>query len=211
MKFGWHIFYVIVIGGILLYFTKIADTYNPKNNVVIKKHEIDTVINNHQPVLVKVDSTAASNQIQPKVVFKNKYIEKWYTKIFHDTLKLTTPVKIDTSEVVKLYYSKYYFSDTLTNGDTTNRVKVILNDVVTQNKIVNRSALFNYQFTTKDVTKVYTQNPRTELYIGPNIGEGVGISAALKTKSNHLYDAGYMFNLHGSLFYISAKWKISLR
>jgi hypothetical protein len=185
----------------------ISNSYKIHSSVVIKKQNIKEVIHDHSPTLISVDSSKNSTKIITNT--KVKFITKWITNTLHDTISV--PVKLDTPEIVKLYFYKYKYSDTLFNKDTLDRIKVIVNDVVSQNKIIDRSVLFDYQIIHKEVNTVLEKKPRNQLFLGFNVGEGLGLSSALKTKSDKLYDVGYMFNLRGGVFWLSMKLPVRFR
>src|SRR6056300_104129 len=67
-------------------------------------------------------------------VEKVSYIPKWRTKVVteYDTI----PRDIDTVAILKDYYARYFYTDTLTL-DTLGYV--VLNDTITKNSILNRS------------------------------------------------------------------------
>jgi len=90
------------------------------------------------------------------------YVPKWRTKIVteHDTI----PRMIDTGAILKDYYSKYYYSDTIEIDTIGN---IVINDTITQNKIFARTPKVSIAIPT--ITKEITINNyinNRELYYG---------------------------------------------
>lgn len=158
------------------------------------KHTIDTV------TIVKTDIKYRPG----KVIFKDPPI---YT---------TPPTKIDTSAVIKEYYSKIVYRDSLKLNEDGGIIT--LTDTISQNKIVGRlwKASIN-QKTIHDVT-IVKELPKTQVYIGgtagfdkTNIVNFVGPSLLLKTKQDHIYSLGIGYgtdkniSIQGGIY-----WKIKL-
>jgi hypothetical protein len=90
------------------------------------------------------------------------YVPKWQTKIVRVTD--TIPQDIDTMEILKDYYAKYFYSDTL---DIDTIGNIVINDTITQNKIFARKPKVNIQIpvVTKEITITKIINER-EFYYG---------------------------------------------
>lgn len=88
------------------------------------------------------------------------YIPKWKTKI--ETIHDTFQADIDTLAILKDYYTKYYYSDTL-KIDTVGYA--IINDTITQNFIAARKIKTNILIPTTTITKEIYLN-ENELYWG---------------------------------------------
>ena len=88
------------------------------------------------------------------------YIPKWKTKI--ETIHDTFQADIDTLAILKDYYTKYYYSDTL-KIDTVGYA--IINDTITQNFIAARKIKTNILIPTTTITKEIYLN-KNELYWG---------------------------------------------
>lgn len=88
------------------------------------------------------------------------YIPKWKTKI--ETIHDTFQADIDTLAILKDYYTKYYYSDTL-KIDTIGYA--IINDTITQNFIAARKIKTNILIPTTTITKEIYLN-KNELYWG---------------------------------------------
>ena len=61
------------------------------------------------------------------------YVPKWRTRIVteHDTI----PTDIDTLSILKDYYSKYFYTDTL---DLDSLGNIVINDTISKNQIIFR-------------------------------------------------------------------------
>lgn len=120
-----------------------------------------------------------------------------------DTIR--TPV--DTAMILKDFFAEALYNDTL-------RVKyglVIIRDTISQNRIAGRSIMTHFSFPEVTTTKTVTEGPKRMLFVGPDIGFGIGASAAYKTKTDHLFGLGYMLTAHGGMLDLSYKWKISIK
>jgi len=114
----------------------------------------------------------------PKVVTRTEWK--------HDTV-----TKIDTVKVLNDYYAKYFYSDSI-NGDS---LKLVINDTVSENKIVARSINYSLIYPTVTINKTEIKN-KTELYYGLGIGGNkntityFGPELLLKTKNKGAYGLG---------------------
>jgi len=158
------------------------------------KHTIDTV------TIVKTDIKYRPG----KVIYKDPPIH------------IAPPTKIDTSAVIKEYYSKIVYRDTLNLNEDGGTITVT--DTVSQNKIIGR--LWKASIKQKvihDVT-IVKDPPKTQIYIGGvagfdkvNIVNFVGPSILLKTKQDHIYSLGVGYSnskivsIQGGIY-----WKIKL-
>jgi len=90
------------------------------------------------------------------------YVPKWKTKIVRVTD--TIPKDIDTMEILKDYYAKYFYTDTL---DIDSIGNIVINDTITQNKIFARKPKVNIQIPTitKEIVITKVINER-EFYYG---------------------------------------------
>lgn len=126
------------------------------------------------------------------------------------------PREVDTVAILKDFYCKEVYKDTLKLNDGLGYVSVI--DTVSQNKIIGR--VWNSQVNkiiVKD-TKIVKKAPVNQLYIGAvggfdrvNIVNYVGPTLVFKTKKDKLYSLGIGYgtnkqiSLQGGIF-----WKIKL-
>ena len=157
-------------------------------------HTIDTV------TIVKTDI-----QYRPgKVIYKDKPIY------------LIPPTKVDTSAVIKDYYCKIVYKDTLNLKEDGGTITLI--DTISQNKIIGRLWKTSIkQKTIHDVT-IVKELPKTQMYIGGVAGfdqvntvNFIGPSLLLKTKQDRIYSLGVgigtdkVLSIQGGIY-----WKIKL-
>jgi hypothetical protein len=127
-------------------------------------------------------------------VEKISYVPKWRTKVVteYDTI----PRDIDTVEILKDYYARYYYTDTLTL-DTLGYL--VLNDTITKNSILSRSFTSQIQIPTTTITKEIYLNKR-EFYWGlgvhgrPDQLNYVGGEFMYRTKNKQVYGLGVGLN-----------------
>ena len=127
-------------------------------------------------------------------VTQTEYVPKWKTKIVteHDTI----PQDIDTMDILRDYYARYFYTDTL-NLDTLGYL--VLNDTITKNSILNRSFTSKIQIPTTTITKEIYLN-RREFYWGLGV-QGrtdqlnyVGGEFMYRTKNKQVYGLGLGIN-----------------
>jgi hypothetical protein len=102
-------------------------------------------------------------------VEKIKYITKRGSDIYHDTT-IYVPIygPIDTMEIIRQYYAKNIYKDTLNLGDSLGFV--YLNDTISENKILFRNFESRIkQRIVKDVS-IVKELPKRQLFYGFNIG-----------------------------------------
>jgi hypothetical protein len=97
--------------------------------------------------------------------------------IIYDTI----PADVDTLEILKAYFSKAYYSDTITD-DTT--FTMVVNDVISQNTIISREAF--HRNLKPEVIKTITKypDPQRQYYIG--------VEAIASKSYSRLYLNGYL-------------------
>ena len=127
-------------------------------------------------------------------VVQTEYVPKWRTKIVteHDTI----PADVDTMSILKDYYAKYYYTDTLTL-DTLGYL--VVNDTITQNSILSRRFESKVQIPTTTITKEIYLNNR-EFYWGLGVHgrtdqlNYVGGEFMYRTKNKQVYGLGIGLN-----------------
>jgi hypothetical protein len=126
--------------------------------------------------------------------------------------------KIDTTEIIKDFFSKVYYGDTI---KLDNYGFILVKDTITQNRILSRNIEYNYKFPTieKTITNNITSPPKNQFYIGLELGGSklqpinyLGANLLLKTKKDKLYNigAGVMPNT-GIEYKIGTAWKIKIK
>ena len=127
-------------------------------------------------------------------VTQTEYVPKWRTKVVteHDTI----PQDIDTMSILRDYYAKYFYSDTL-NLDTLGYI--VLNDTITKNSVTSRSFDSKFSIPTTTITKEIYLNKR-EFYWGlgvagrPDQLNYVGGELLYRTKSKQVFGIGAGIN-----------------
>jgi len=93
-------------------------------------------------------------------ITKTEYIPKWKTRI--ETIHDTIPSSIDTVAILKDYYAKYFYTDTI-QIDTLG--SIVINDTITRNLIAMRDVQSNIFIPTTTITNTVYLN-RREFYGG---------------------------------------------
>lgn len=138
--------------------------------------------------------------------------------IYVDTpVYINVPENVDTNEVLKDYYAKYTYKDTLNLNDSLGYITVI--DTISKNKIFKRTfdAHVN-KITIKDILIVQTP-PTNQFFIGGvagfdkvNLVNFVGPSLLFKTKKDKMYSLGIGYSnaktisIQGGMY-----WRIKLK
>ncbi len=95
-------------------------------------------------------------------VEKTKYVPKCRDRIIHDTI----PANVDTTAILKDYYTKYFYTDTI-ELDTIG--SIIVKDTVTKNLILSRNVQSNIFVPTTTVNKtIYIY--KKEFFGGVSVG-----------------------------------------
>lgn len=126
---------------------------------------------------------------------KTKYLpgDSIYVEtVVEKEIPVYTYMKVDTAAILKEFYSKYVYKDTLKLDDNLGYVAVT--DTVTKNKILNRSWNYNVRERVLVDTKIVKELPKNELYIGATAGfnktdifHNVSAGFLYKTKRNDIY------------------------
>jgi len=140
---------------------------------------------------------------------KISYVPQWKTK--WETKTDTIPVNVDTLAILKDYYAKYFYTDTL-YIDTLGYA--VINDTITRNSFLSRNIETNILIPNKTITNTVYINKR-ELYWGLGLSgktdqiNYLGGELLLKTKKHQIYSLGLGINqdlkpvISGRMF-----WKI---
>jgi len=127
-------------------------------------------------------------------VIQTEYVPKWRTRVVteHDTI----PQDIDTMSILKDYYAKYHYTDTLTL-DTLGFL--VLNDTISQNSILSRSFTSDISIPTTTITKEIYLNKR-EFYWGMGLSGDksqlnyLGGEFMYKNKQRNMFGVGMGVN-----------------
>ena len=122
------------------------------------------------------------------------YVPRWRTKI--NTIHDTVPANIDTLYILKDYYSKYFYTDTL-NLDSLG--SIVINDTISKNSILFREIHPNVLIPTTTITNTVYINKR-EFYGGFGLKgrtdqiNYLGGELLYRTKNKQVYGAGVGLN-----------------
>jgi len=189
---------LIMVLCVVLLLRGCGDTEEPKEivNVGGKDYEL---------LEQKIDTVFVN-----KIVEVPKYVPKYVDRVVEKIVEI--PADVDSLQIIKDYYSKFITKDTLkltyefapeividsmgTKPNPTLGFGVIT-DTITQNKIVSRDILWNFEVPTIYNTKVVKELPKNEFYWGINGGfnktdvvTNIGGGLILKSKKNNLYQLG---------------------
>ena len=145
-----------------------------------------------KPYEVIKNTTDTVTVVDTKVIFKKG--KNIYNEVIVEK-KIEVPALVDTMALLKDYYSKVSYKDTLLLSDSLGTVSIL--GTITQNKILDRT--FNAsikQKTIKDTVNV-KELPKTKVYYGPeggfnytNLVSHLGIGVLVKTKKDRVYSIG---------------------
>ena len=151
------------------------------------------------------------------VIYREKYIPKVITK----TKVVELPLNVDTTAILKDYYTTRYYEDIISDGleDGNN---VVVKDSISENRIISRETEFNVKTKIVHETVIAVEPPRTKVFIGPGVdfgknAFGLNTSLLIKTKKDKVYQLqGGLQNLPGSnevkpYYGVGVHWKIGLR
>ena len=181
-----------------------------------------------------VDKTIDTVFVEKRVEVPT-YVPKYVDRVVEKIVKI--PTHVDSLQIIKNYYSKFVTKDTLrltyefapeitidsigTKPNPTLGFGVIT-DTITQNKVLSRDVVWNFEVPTIYNTTIVKDLPKTQLYYGFNLGgnkQDIFSTASggliLKTKSDKLYqlNLGVQTNgVDGVVPYIGGGifWKINL-
>jgi len=136
------------------------------------------------------------HEIDTVDIVKTKVVTKKGEDIYHETIvekEVIIPAIIDTAALLKDYYSKVLYKDTLVLPDSLGTVSVL--DTISQNKILGRTFNASVKQRTIKETMIVKEPAKTQLYYGLNAGfnredyvSAVGAGLILKTKKDKIYN-----------------------
>jgi hypothetical protein len=131
-------------------------------------------------------------------IVKTKVVTKKGEDIYHETIvekQVVIPAVIDTMALLKDYYSKVLYKDTLILPDSLGIVA--LNDTISQNKILGRTFNASVKQRTIKETTIVKELPKTKLFYGLEGGfnkadfvSSVGAGVLINTKKDKIYQLG---------------------
>lgn len=191
---------VMIVGALALNFI-INGFHNPlKPNIKyvdgkpyeVIKHEIDTID-----------------------IVKTKVITKQGKDIYHDTtIFVQVPINVDTMEIIRSYFAKNVYKDTLHLPDSLGYV--ILLDTISKNTIESRMFTASVKQRTIKETTIVKELPKTKVFWGVGMGfdktnyiHHVGANLLINTKCDKLYNIGAGVDINKTPFInASIYWKI---
>ena len=148
----------------------------------------------------------------PTYIPKYKTRVKWKTKTVHDTVEIHDTIPVDTALVLEEYFATYAYTDTLKKDSVT----FIINDTISQNKILSRGIKYNLVYPTTIIQTEREVNER-ELYVGFGLGGDrqqisyAGSELILRTKKEKLYGVGIgINNSFQPILTFKMNWKVKM-
>ena len=144
------------------------------------------------------------------------YIPEYRTKIkyktVHDTIEVHDTIPIDTASILEDYFATYAYTDTLKKDSVT----FVINDTISQNKILSRGINYSLVYPTTIISKESATNKR-ELYVGLGLGGDkhqisyIGSELMLRNKKKQIYGIGLGINSSFEpIITFKMGWKVSL-
>ena len=144
------------------------------------------------------------------------YIPEYRTKVkwktVHDTIEVHDTIPTDTASILKDYFETYAYTDTL----KTDSVTFVINDTISQNKILSRGINYSLVYPTTIISTEREVNKR-ELYIGFGLGGDkqqlsfVGSELMLRNKKERIYGVGLGINNNFEpIVTFKMSWKIKM-
>ena len=131
-------------------------------------------------------------------IVKTKIVTKKGEDIYHETIvekEVIIPAVIDTLALLKDYYSKVLYKDTLILPDSLGIVA--LNDTISQNKILGRTFNASVKQRTIKETTIVKELPKTKIFYGleggfnkADVVSSVGAGVLINTKKDKIYQLG---------------------
>ena len=131
-------------------------------------------------------------------IVKTKVVTKKGEDIYHETIvekEVIIPAVIDTMALLKDYYSKVLYKDTLILPDSLGTVSIL--DTITQNKILGRTFNASVKQRTIKETMIVKELPKTKVFYGLEGGfnkadfvSHVGAGVLINTKKDKIYNLG---------------------
>ena len=135
-------------------------------------------------------------------IIKTKIVTKKGEDIYHETIvekEVIIPAVIDTLALLKDYYSKVLYKDTLILPDSLGIVA--LNDTISQNKILGRTFNASVKQRTIKETTIVKELPKTKIFYGleggfnkADVVSSVGAGVLINTKKDKIYQLGLGVN-----------------
>jgi len=179
---------------------------------------------NVQTKIVKVSGKSyevIKHEIDTLEIIKKIFIDKPGKDIYHDTtIYVQIPMSIDTLAIIRDYFAKNVYKDTLVLDDSLGII--FIQDTISKNKIVHRTFKANIKERLINQTTYLKELPKPQLYYGlegtfdkVDLFKGIGGGLLYKTKSDKIYklNLGVMSDENSINPYANfgMYWKIKLK
>lgn len=179
-----------------------GETDNEKKIVKIDGKKYEVIKHTVDTVIVPVKQTVYK---EGKTIYKD------------NPIYINVPSDVDTTKILKEFYSKVVYKDTLKLKDSLGYIAIT--DTITKNSILNRLFDANINKTTVKETMIVKEIPRNQVYAGgvvgfdrTNIVNFLGPNLVLKTKKDKMFSFGVGYGLNKNLSVQTGMyWKISLK
>jgi hypothetical protein len=136
------------------------------------------------------------HEIDTVDIVKTKIVTKKGEDIYHDTtIYVSIPINVDTLQIIKDYFAKNVYKDTLQLPDSLGFVAI--QDTISKNKVEARKYTANVKQRTIKETLIVKELPKNHIYYGlnmslnkPDFVNSIGGSLMLQTKTNKIYTLG---------------------
>lgn len=149
--------------------------------------------------IIKVDGKKyelIKHEIDTVEVVKTKVVTKKGEDIYHETIKeVIIPTIVDTAALLKDFFAKNIYKDTLNLPDSLGTVSLI--DTITQNKILGRTFNASVKQRTIKETTIVKELPKTKVFYGleggfnkADVVSHLGLGVLINTKQDKIFHLG---------------------
>ena len=149
--------------------------------------------------IVKVDGKKyelIKHEIDTFEIVKTKVVTKKGEDIYHETIKeVIIPTIVDTAALLKDFFAKNIYKDTLNLPDSLGIVSLI--DTITQNKIFGRTFNASVKQRTIKETTIVKELPKTKVFYGleggfnkADVVSHLGLGVLINTKQDKMFHLG---------------------
>ena len=131
-------------------------------------------------------------------IVKTKVVTKKGEDIYHETIvekEVLIPAVVDTMALLKDYYSKVLYKDTLVLPDSLGTVSLL--DTISQNKIFGRTFNASVKQRTIKETTIVKELPKTKVFYGleggfnkADVVSHLGLGVLINTKQDKIFHLG---------------------
>jgi hypothetical protein len=151
---------------------------------------------NQKTKIVRVDGKpykVIEHKIDTVEIIKKLFIDRPGKDIYHDTtIYVQIPMSIDTLAIIRDYFAKNVYKDTLRLNDSLGFV--FIQDTISKNSIVHRTYTAQVKERIINETIYLSEPPKIQLYYGfegifdkQDLFKGVGGGLLLKTKKDKIF------------------------